>query len=82
MARDDDPVESDPPDEPIAVLRDLEIEPTGDLPVRVRRTIERRFLGRDLVGFYWAAVAELVTEWLSVAFGRAAQGRRSERGER
>ena len=82
MAPDRDSIEPEPPDEPIALLHDLELEPTTDLPARVRRTIERRFLGRDLVGFYWAAIADLVMEWLSLSIGRPAGRRPPKREER
>lgn len=60
-----DATDAETPDDAVAVLRDLEIEPTGDLPARVRRSIGRRYLGRDLIGFYWTGMASLMREWLS-----------------
>jgi hypothetical protein len=57
MAPDDDAVDGEPPDEPLALLGNLEVEPTSDLPGRVRRGIERRFLSRDLAIFYCTSVA-------------------------
>ena len=70
MAPDDDAVEGGPPDEPLAVLRNLEVEPASDLPGRVRRGIERRFLSRDLTIFYCTRLAHVALEWLSLALGR------------
>ena len=76
MAPDDDAVEPGPPDEPLAILRDLEVEPRSDLPGRVRRSIERRFLSRDLIVFYCTSLAHVGMEWLSLAFGRFDEKRR------
>jgi hypothetical protein len=70
MAPDSDSLDPGPPDEITALLRGLELQPTHDLPSRVRRGIERRFLGRDLVGFYWSAVTSLLMEWLSASLER------------
>lgn len=66
MSPDSSPSDAEPPDDSVDLLRDLEIEPASDLPGRVRRGIERRFLSRDLVGFYWSAVGSVAVEWLSV----------------
>jgi hypothetical protein len=57
-------------DDSDALLRGLELEPTADLPGRVRRSIERRYLGRDLAAFYWTAIGSLLLEWLSALLGR------------
>ena len=75
MAPDDDAVDGEPPDEPLALLRNLEVEPTSDLPGRVRRGIERRFLSRDLAIFYCTSVAHVAMEWLSLALLSAASAR-------
>jgi len=78
MAPADGPVGFERPDEPLSMLRDLEAEPRSDLPARVRRSIERRFLSRDLITFYFTGFAHLVLEWLSLAFGRSGQKRPPE----
>ena len=75
MAPDDDEVEPGVPDEPLAILRNLEVEPTSDLPGRVRRGIERRFLSRDLMIFYCTSLAHVAMEWLSLALGRFGEKR-------
>lgn len=63
-----DPLDADEPDEPIAVLRDLELDPRSDLPLRVRRGIERRFFTRDLLTLSWTGLARFAMEWLSMLF--------------
>jgi hypothetical protein len=63
-----DPTASDEPDEPIDVLRDLELEPHSDLPGRVRRGIERRFFARDLLTLSWTGIVDFAMEWLSMLF--------------
>jgi hypothetical protein len=68
----DDRSPSDPAedweDEPIAELRDLELDPRSDLPLRVRRGIERRFFARDLLTLSWTGITQAVMEWLSMLF--------------
>lgn len=81
MAPDDDAIEAAAPDDPIAELADLEAEPTTDLPARVRRTIARRSLGRDLAGLYWMTIADVVKEWLSLLFSGDSGRRRPDKGE-
>lgn len=82
MAPDENvPVPSEEPDEPIPLLRALELEPETDLPMRVRRGIERRLLARELLGFSWSTIAGFAMEWLSLllsGFG----SRRPPKGER
>ncbi len=56
------------PDEPIGMLHDLELDPRSDLPLRVRRGIERRFFARDLLTLSWTGVARFAMEWLSMLF--------------
>jgi len=80
MSPDPASINGDTSDEPVAVLRGLELEPTSDLRMGVRRRIERRFLGRDLLGFFFTAGAHLVMEWLSAFFGRLSV-RRPPEGE-
>jgi hypothetical protein len=70
MPPDSDPTNGETPDEAVAVLHGLELEPSGDLPMRVRRGIERRFLGRDLLGFYLTAVTHVALEWLAALLSR------------
>jgi hypothetical protein len=55
-------------DEPIAELRDLELDPRSDLPLRVRRGIERRFFARDLLTLSWTGITRAIMEWLSMLF--------------
>lgn len=62
------PFPSEEPDEPLAELRDLELEPGSDLPRRVRRAIERRFVARDLITLSWTGIASFAMEWLSMLF--------------
>lgn len=62
------PEEPDEADEPVAELRDLELEPRSDLPQRVRRGIERRFFTRDLMTLSWTGIASFAMEWLSMLF--------------
>jgi hypothetical protein len=69
-----EPNADDEPDEPIAVLRDLELEPRGDLPLRVRRGIERRFFARDLLTLSWTGLARFATEWLTMLFSGLTAG--------
>jgi hypothetical protein len=80
MASDSDSLDPEPPDDVTTLLRGLELQPTSDLPSRVRQRIERRFLGRDLVGFYWTAITSVVMEWLSASLGRVGR-RRPPEGE-
>ena len=54
--------------EPIAELRDLELDPRSDLPLRVRRGIERRFFARDLLTLSWTGITKAVMEWLAMLF--------------
>jgi hypothetical protein len=65
-------------DEPIAELRDLELDPRSDLPLRVRRGIERRFFARDLLTLSWTGIAQAFMEWLSMLF----TGLSSERNQK
>ena len=81
MPPDSDSTNGETPDEGLTVLHGLELEPRSDLSRRVRRGIERRVLGRDLLGFYWAAIANVVMEWLSALLGRMS-ARRPPKGER
>lgn len=55
-------------DQPIAELRDLELDPRSDLPLRVRRGIERRFFARDLLTLSWTGITKAVMEWLAMLF--------------
>jgi len=59
----------DPGDDvPLAVLQNFEIDPGADFPERVRRGIERRFLGRDVLGFCWTAIGQALMDWLALSF--------------
>ena len=54
--------------EPIAELRDLELDPRSELPLRVRRGIERRFFARDLLTLSWTGITKAFMEWLAMLF--------------
>ena len=75
----DDRSLSEEPDEPLAELRDLELEPRSDLPQRVQRGIERRFFARDLMTLSWTGIASFAMEWLSMLFtGLLSERKRKE----
>ncbi|MDH4065238.1 MAG: hypothetical protein OEW19_12625 [Acidobacteriota bacterium] len=53
---------------PVEALRDLALDVGGEFGPRVRRRIERRVLGSDLVELAWTAPLTVVLELLRAPF--------------
>lgn len=61
--------EPEGPDEPIAELRDLELQPKAGFLDRVRGSVERRRLTADTADLGWVGMQVFVLEMLDMLFG-------------
>ena len=62
-------------DEPIAELRELRVETSGEFTKRVRRRIERKEVTNHFLWALWYLPATVLVEFLGIAFGLANSNR-------
>ena len=68
-------------DEPLAELRELEVEPRPGFLERVRHRVDRRVLGVHALRFAWLAPALVLLEYLGVALTMLFGDRRTNERE-